>query len=155
MKKEMANNMVFAMYMMTGSFFHSMKPCDRHAAARLQKKYQAAKEAEQLEAEDAALTYSRKVLKKELPAEVFQEDVQILLKTSPDENGAAFIGTDYCLCLYTDGYGKTTWLWYELYHQGSLVKRSSPCRVLSRREQQQGKERRSRYKQADSRRKTA
>ena len=153
MRKEIAENLVFAVYMMIGSAFRKVHAFDPYQAKRLERRYQRAKEAEQLEVEEVALAYLSGVLRKELPQDLFEQEAGALLKTGEDEYGVAFACTDgRMLCVYSSLEKNRYWLRYELYEGGEVALTGKACRVKTRREAERMRERACARAQARERR---
>lgn len=104
----------YAVYMMIGSYFREMEAISECYIQKLYLYYVENKKDRQYDFEDLAIDFTERVLRAELPAEIWQERVTVSFFVKGDKNYVAFQGARYTLVVENNYRGGRTKLSYKV-----------------------------------------
>ena len=104
----------YAVYMMIGSYFREMEAISECYIQKLYLYYVENKKDRQYDFEDLAIDFAERVLRAELPAEIWQERVTVSFFVKGDKNYVAFQGARYTLVVENNYRGRSTKLSYKV-----------------------------------------
>ena len=113
----------YAVYMMIGSYFREMEAISECYIQKLYLYYVENKKDRQYEFEDLAIDFAERVLRAELPAEIWQERVTVSFFVKGDKNYVAFQGARYTLVVENNYRGRSTKLSYKVEEYVPAIKR--------------------------------
>ena len=104
----------YAVYLMIGSYFREMEAISECYTQKLYLYYVENKKDRQYEFEDLVIDFAERVLRAELPAEIWQERVTVSFFVKGDKNYVAFQGARYTLVVENNYRGGRTKLSYKV-----------------------------------------
>lgn len=113
----------YAVYMMIGSCFREMEAISECYIQKLYLYYVENKKDRQYDFEDLAIDFAERVLRAELPAEIWQERVTVSFFVKDDKNYVAFQGARYTLVVENNYRGRRTKLSYKVEEYVPAIKR--------------------------------
>ena len=127
--------------MMMGSCFADARMYQKGLERKMAREYRECKLTDQIEMEEVAIAYAGKILEKQLPEEIFQEPVGVVIRTGQEELGTAFVGSSFALCVTFLPAGGQYYFFYDFYRKGNLELSGKMCHVQTRQEKEWQKKR--------------